>query len=219
VTGRVRTAVLVSGRGSNMMSLIEASRRPGYPADIVLVASNRPDAGGLQHARAEGIEAIAIDHRAHPDRESFERELDEALNARGIELVCLAGFMRVLTPWFVTRWAGRLLNIHPSLLPLFRGIHTHRQALEAGVLLHGCTVHFVIPELDAGPIIAQACVPVVPGDTEDSLAARVLVQEHRLYPSALDLVASGRARLVEDRVMFEGGWSCDGGLASPPFGS
>jgi phosphoribosylglycinamide formyltransferase-1 len=219
VTCRLRTAVLVSGRGSNMVSLIAASRMPGYPAEIVLVASNRPQAGGLQLAQAEGIEAIAIDHCSHPDRESFERELDTALNARKIELVCLAGFMRVLTPWFVARWAGRLLNIHPSLLPLFRGIHTHRQALAAGVLLHGCTVHFVIPELDAGPIVAQACIPVVPNDTEESLAARVLVQEHRLYPAALSLVASGQARLVGDRVGFENGWPCEETIASPPLGA
>jgi phosphoribosylglycinamide formyltransferase-1 len=219
VTRRIRTAVLVSGRGSNMGSLIAASRMPDYPAEIVLVASNRPDAAGLMRAEAAGIEAVAVDHRSYPDRESFERELDAALNARGIELVCLAGFMRVLTPWFVTRWSGRLLNIHPSLLPLFRGIHTHRQALDAGVLLHGCTVHFVIPELDAGPIVAQACVRVVPGDTEESLAARVLAQEHRLYPAALALVASGRARLDGDRVIFARDWPSDGTVASPPFGA
>jgi phosphoribosylglycinamide formyltransferase-1 len=162
-TTRRRVAILISGRGSNMASLIEAARAPDFPAEIALVLSNRPDAGGLARATEAGIEALAIDHKAYPDRESFEAAMDAALRERAIDLVCLAGFMRVLTPGFVERWAGRMLNIHPSLLPLFRGTHTHQRALEAGVLVHGCTVHFVVPELDAGPIIAQAAVPVVPG--------------------------------------------------------
>jgi phosphoribosylglycinamide formyltransferase-1 len=213
---RRRVAVLISGRGSNLVSLIEAASTPGYPAEIVLVLSNRPGAGGLARATEAGIPAVAVDHRAYPDRESFEHALDAALDAHGVELVCLAGFMRVLTPWFVARWQGRLINIHPSLLPLFRGTHTHRQALAAGVLVHGCTVHFVVPELDAGPIIAQAAVPVVPGDTEDSLAARVLAQEHRLYPQALRLVAEGRARLDGGRATLDLTWSGTGALLSPP---
>ncbi|MFC4171665.1 phosphoribosylglycinamide formyltransferase [Microvirga sp. GCM10011540] len=212
---RRRVAILISGRGSNMASLMEAARAPDYPAEIALVLSNRPDAEGLERARAAGIETLAIDHKAHASRESFEQALDSALRERGIEFICLAGFMRVLTDWFVESWAGRMINIHPSLLPLFRGIHTHRRALEEGVLVHGCTVHFVVPELDAGPIVAQAAVPVVPGDTEESLAKRILVQEHLLYPKALDLICSGRARLEAGRVVFSEEWDAGGALHSP----
>jgi phosphoribosylglycinamide formyltransferase-1 len=210
-----RIAILISGRGSNMVSLIEAVRDPDFPATIALVVSNRPDAGGLERARAAGIEAVAVDHKAYPDREGFERALDDVLQSNGIDLVCLAGFMRVLTPWFVERWAGRMLNIHPSLLPLFRGTHTHERALAEGVLLHGCTVHFVVPELDAGPILAQAAVPVVPGDTPDSLAARVIGQEHILYPRALHMVCSGAARLEGGRVIFAEGWEGTAACRSP----
>ncbi len=210
-----RIAILISGRGSNMVSLIEAVREPDYPGTVVLVVSNRPDAGGLERARAAGIRAVAVDHKGYPDREAFERALDDVLQANGIDLVCLAGFMRVLTPWFVERWAGRMLNIHPSLLPLFRGTHTHERALAEGVLLHGCTVHFVVPELDAGPIVAQAAVPVVPGDTADSLAARVIAQEHVLYPRALRMVCSGAARLEGGRVIFAEGWDESGACRSP----
>lgn len=193
---RVRTAILISGRGSNMVALIEAARAADFPAEIVLVAANLPEAGGLERARADGIATASVDHRPFgKDREAFERALDEVLRINQIELVALAGFMRVLTPWFVTRWQGRLLNIHPSLLPAFRGTHTHARALEAGVAEHGCTVHFVVPELDAGPTILQAKVPVLPGDDEASLSARVLEQEHAIYPRALALVASGAATL------------------------
>ena len=212
---RRRIAILISGRGSNMVSLIEAARSADFPAEIALVLSNRPDAGGLDRARASGIEALAVDHKAYSTRESFEQALDEALRAHEIDFICLAGFMRVLTSWFVGRWEGRMLNIHPSLLPLFRGTHTHQRALEEGVLVHGCTVHFVVPELDAGPIVAQAVVPVVPGDTEDSLAARVLLQEHQLYPTALRMVCDGTARLEGGRVVFTKGWGADGSLRSP----
>lgn len=212
---RRRIAILISGRGSNMVSLIEAARAPDFPAEIVLVLSNRPDADGLDRAREAGIEALAIDHKAYSTRESFEQALDAALSERGIEFICLAGFMRVLTNWFVERWTGRMLNIHPSLLPLFRGTHTHRRALEEGVLVHGCTVHFVVPELDAGPIVAQVAVPVVPGDTEESLAARVLVQEHLLYPQALRMICDGSARLEAGRVVFAERWSAEGALRSP----
>ncbi|MDU0340129.1 phosphoribosylglycinamide formyltransferase [Bosea rubneri] len=193
---RVRTAILISGRGSNMVALIEAAQAADFPAEIVLVAANLPEAGGLERARQAGIATASVDHRPFgKDREAFERKLDEVLRVNQIELVALAGFMRVLTPWFVTRWQGRLVNIHPSLLPDFRGTHTHARALEAGVAEHGCTVHFVVPELDAGPTILQAKVPVLPGDDEASLSARVLQQEHALYPRALALVASGAARL------------------------
>lgn len=196
-TGRLRTAVLISGRGSNMAALLTAAAAADFPAEIVLVAANRPDAGGLATAREAGIATETVDHKPFGrDREAFEHALDARLAAHGIELVCLAGFMRILTPWFVGRWLGRLVNIHPSLLPSFPGTRTHERALEAGVRLHGCTVHFVEPEVDAGPIIAQAAVPVLPGDTPEMLAARVLVQEHGLYPRALALVASGAVRFV-----------------------
>lgn len=201
---RKRVGVLISGRGSNMVSLAEAAQAPGYPAEIALVLSNIPDVAGLERARGFGIATATIDHRPFgKDREAFERAVDELLRLNQIELVVLAGFMRILTPWFVTRWEGRMINIHPSLLPLFKGTHTHRQALEARVSEHGCSVHFVVPELDAGPVILQAKVPVLPGDDEDKLAQRVLVEEHRLYPAALAEVASGRARL-EDGVVIRG---------------
>jgi len=193
MAGRRRVAVLISGRGSNMASLIEAAQDPAYPAEIVLVVSNRPEAGGLERARAAGIPTAVVDHKGHPDRASFDAGLDATLRQHGIEIVCLAGFMRILTPGFVESWAGRMLNIHPSLLPAFKGTDTHARALAAGVARHGCTVHFVTPELDSGPIVAQAEVPVIPGDTEATLAARVLAQEHLLYPRALALVASGQA--------------------------
>jgi len=193
MAGRRRVAVLISGRGSNIASLIEAAQDPAYPAEIVLVVSNRPEAGGLERARAAGIPTAVVDHKGHPDRASFDAALDATLRQHGIEIVCLAGFMRILTPGFVESWAGRMLNIHPSLLPAFKGTDTHARALAAGVARHGCTVHFVTPELDSGPIVAQAEVPVIPGDTEATLAARVLAQEHLLYPRALALVASGQA--------------------------
>jgi phosphoribosylglycinamide formyltransferase-1 len=188
-----RVAVLISGRGSNMTALIAAAKAEDYPAEIVLVVSNRPEAAGLARARAEGVATAAVDHAAFGgDREAFERALDAALEAHRIDLVCLAGFMRLLTPWFVTRWTGRMLNIHPSLLPQFKGLHTHRRALEAGVKKHGATVHFVVPEMDAGPIVAQDWVTVRDGETEGTLAERVLEIEHRIYPRALRAVAEGR---------------------------
>jgi phosphoribosylglycinamide formyltransferase 1 len=210
-----RVAILISGRGSNMVSLIEAAASADFPAEIALVLSNRPDAVGLERAREAGIATAVIDHKTHPTRESFEQAMDEALATHDIEFICLAGFMRVLTDGFVERWAGRMINIHPSLLPLFRGVHTHRRALEEGVRVHGCTVHFVVPELDAGPIIAQAAVPVVPGDTEESLAARILVQEHVIYPKALRMICDGSARLDDGRVVFSGQWDAGGALRSP----
>jgi phosphoribosylglycinamide formyltransferase 1 len=189
-----RVAVLISGRGSNMTALIEAAKAPDYPAAIVLVVSNRPDASGLARARAAGIATAIVDHRPFAEnREAFEHALDDQLRAHRIDLVCLAGFMRLLTGDFVRRWSGRMLNIHPALLPQFKGLHTHRRALAAGVKQHGATVHFVVPEMDSGPIVAQDTVPVLEGDTEESLARRVLEVEHQLYPRALRLVAEGRA--------------------------
>ena len=191
-----RVAVLISGRGSNMMALIEAAKAKDYPAQIVLVLSNLPDAVGLARARDANIATVVIDHRPFgEDREAFERALDDELRRHRADLVCLAGFMRLLTPWFIGRWRGRLLNIHPALLPQFKGLHTHRRALEAGVELHGATVHFVVEETDSGPVIAQQSVPVRQGDNEETLAARVLQVEHRLYPEALRMVAEGRATL------------------------
>jgi phosphoribosylamine--glycine ligase / phosphoribosylglycinamide formyltransferase / phosphoribosylformylglycinamidine cyclo-ligase len=191
---RVPTAVLISGGGSNMMALVAAASNPSYPAQITLVISNRPDAGGLARAAASNIQTEVVDHRVHGgDRDAFERELDCVLASHGIAFIALAGFMRVLTAGFVARWQGRMVNIHPSLLPKFRGLHTHQRALEAGETEHGCTVHWVSPELDAGAIIAQSRVPVLPGDTEAQLAARVLTAEHQLYPAALAqaITASG----------------------------
>ena len=201
---RRKTAILISGRGSNMTALIAAAADTSYPAEIVLVLSNRPGAPGLDRAAAAGLPTLTVDHKAFPDRESFERAVDAALVAAGVELVCLAGFMRVLTPWFIARWTGRLINIHPSLMPSFRGLHTHERAIAEGVKIHGCTVHHVVPDVDAGPIVAQAAVPVLSDDTPDTLAARVLEAEHRLYPLALALVASGRAVVEDGRVRVAG---------------
>jgi phosphoribosylglycinamide formyltransferase-1 len=188
-----RVAVLISGRGSNMTALIEAARSEDYPAEIVLVVSNEPNALGLAHARDAGIATTIVDHRPFgSNRVGFERALDAELTAHRIDIVCLAGFMRLLTPWLVTRWSGRMLNIHPALLPQFKGLHTHRRALEAGVPRHGATVHFVAVEMDSGPIVLQDSVPVLEGDTEETLAQRVLELEHRLYPQALRLVAEAQ---------------------------
>ncbi|WP_336812798.1 phosphoribosylglycinamide formyltransferase [Bosea sp. MMO-172] len=199
---RKRVGVLISGRGSNMVSLAEAAQAPGYPAEIALVISNIPDVAGLDRARGFGIATATVDHRPFgKDREAFERAVDDVLRVNQIDLLVLAGFMRILTPWFVARWEGRMINIHPSLLPLFKGTHTHRQALEAGATEHGCSVHFVVPELDAGPVILQAKVPVLPSDDEETLAKRVLVEEHKLYPAALAEVASGRAKLEGSAVI------------------
>jgi phosphoribosylglycinamide formyltransferase 1 len=199
----MRTAVLISGRGSNLAALIDACRRPEARAEIALVMSNQPDAAGLQHARAAGIPTETVDHRRFEGREAFDRALSTALKEHKIELVCLAGFMRVLSGWFAERWRDRLLNIHPSLLPAFPGLDAHCQALSAGVRFSGCTVHFVRAEVDAGPILVQGVVPVRQEDTPETLAARVLQAEHRCYPLALDLVASGRARVVDERVLID----------------
>jgi phosphoribosylglycinamide formyltransferase-1 len=191
-----RVAVLISGRGSNMGALIEAARDPCYPADIALVLSNRPDAAGLARAKAEGIATAAVDHAAFgKDREAFDRALDAALEQHHIELVCLAGFMRLLTPWFVRRWEGRLINIHPALLPEFKGLNTHERVLAAGATHHGATVHFVVPEMDSGPIILQERLPILKTDDAETLAARVLALEHRIYPLALARVARGEVAI------------------------
>jgi len=197
-----RTAILISGRGSNMRSLVEAARVPGYPAEIALVVSNRPHAAGIAWAVEQGLPAVIIDHKEYASRADFERALQSALDSHQIELVALAGFMRLMTPEFVGCWHDRMINIHPSLLPSFKGLHTHEQAIAAGVKIAGCTVHFVRAEMDAGPIIAQAAIPVLEGDTAETLAARILEVEHRVYPAALRLVAAGQARCEGEKVVI-----------------
>ncbi len=188
---RKRVAVLISGRGSNMAALIAAAKAPDYPAEIALVLSNVPGAGGLAIAEAEGIATATIDSKAFPrDREGFERAMQAVLEAHAIDIVCLAGFMRILTPWFVGRWEGRMINIHPALLPAYKGLDTHTRALADGAREHGATVHFVTPEMDEGEIILQEAVPVLPGDTAETLGARVLAVEHRIYPAALRMIAT-----------------------------
>lgn len=187
-----RVAILISGRGSNMQALVQAAKQPDYPAQVVLVVANQPDAAGLSWARAQGLATSVVDHKAFKkDREAFERAIHAELETANAEIVCLAGFMRLLTPWFIDQWHNRLINIHPSLLPSFKGLDTHQRALETGVKLHGCTVHFVRPDMDAGPIIAQKSVPVLDDDDPDSLAERVLAAEHALYPHALAEIVRG----------------------------
>ena len=191
---RRRTAILISGRGSNMAALIAAARAPDFPAEIALVLSNKSAAAGLALAKQAGIATAAVDHKIYAGRDEFEGSMQAVLDINRIELICLAGFMRILSAPFVTRWRGRIINIHPSLLPAFRGLDTHARAIAAGVKTHGCTVHFVAPELDSGPIIAQASIAARDDDTPESLGARVLAEEHKLYPAALALVACGRVR-------------------------
>ena len=189
---RTRVGVLLSGRGTDALALIRAAQQPDYPAEIVLALSNNPDAPGLAAAGAAGVPTAAIDHRPFArDREVHERALDAALTEAGVGFVALAGYMRIFTPWFVQAWSGRMINVHPSLLPAFPGLRTHARALEAGVKLHGCSVHWVTDTVDTGPIIGQAAVPVLPGDDEHILAARVLAAEHRLYPACLAQAVSG----------------------------
>jgi phosphoribosylglycinamide formyltransferase 1 len=203
MTQRRRIAVLISGRGSNLQALLAAARDPAYPADIALVVSNRPDAAGLAAAREAGVKAVAIDHTNFAGRAEFDAEIDAILRREAIELVACAGFMRILTADFLDAWEGRIVNIHPALLPLYKGLDTHARALADGVRVHGCTVHYVVPEIDAGPIIAQAAVAVLSDDSAQTLAARVLDAEHRLYPMALALVASGRVRLQAGTVIVD----------------
>jgi phosphoribosylglycinamide formyltransferase-1 len=197
---RKRVAVLISGRGSNMVALVEAAKDKSYPAEIGLVVSNRPDAAGIAYARKAGIATTIIDHTDYgKNREAFERALQAVLEGSGIEIVCLAGFMRLFTPWFISRWQGRMLNIHPALLPAFKGLHTHEQALATGAKTHGATVHLVTADMDAGPIVCQAEVPVREDDTAETLAARVLTVEHIIYPLALKWLAEGSLRIDDGR--------------------
>ncbi len=211
----MRTAVLISGRGSNMEALLQAASHPAFPAEIVLVFANKAEAGGLEAARRAGIATVTRSHRDFATREDFDRAVDAVLVEHGVTFVCLAGFMRVVSAWFCERWLGRMISIHPALLPAYRGLDTHARALAGGVKIHGATVHFVVPELDAGPIIAQAAVPVLEDDTPESLAARVLAQEHVIYPRALELVASGRVRLEGSRTLSETATSSSSSLAVP----
>ena len=187
---RKRVGVLISGRGSNMAALVAAARDPAYPAEIVCVVSNRPGATGLEFAKAQGIATHVINHKDYATREAFDAALNDYLQAQKLDLVACAGFMRIMTPVLLGPWAGKMINIHPSLLPLYKGTHTHDRAIADGATVHGCSVHFVTAELDGGPVIAQAEVPVLAGDTAQSLSARVLAEEHKLYPKALAMVAS-----------------------------
>ena len=200
---RLRLGVLISGRGSNMQSLIEACAEPAFPAEVVLVVSNKASAGGLAFAESAGIPTQVVPHRDFSGREDFEDALHDTLRRAGVELVCLAGFMRLLTERFVDRWWDRLLNIHPSLLPAFRGLNVHERVVEYGARFTGCTVHFVRPAMDDGPIIVQAVVPVRPDDDAARVAERVLAEEHRIYPLAVRLVAESRARVADERVIVD----------------
>lgn len=201
---RKRVAILISGRGSNMAALIGAAKERDFPAEIVGVISDKPDAPGLAFADANGIPTKVLARSDFDGKEAHDQAIDATLHVFGTELVCLAGYMRLLTDTFVDEWKGRMINIHPALLPLFKGLDTHRRALEAGVRIHGCTVHFVTRQMDDGPIVAQAAVPVLSTDSEERLAARVLKAEHRLYPLALRLVAEGKARMEDAGVAFSG---------------
>jgi len=217
MTAKKRVGVLISGRGSNLQALIDAARAPGYPAELVRVISNVPDVQGLSRAEDAGIATSVVNHKDFATREDFEAVLEDVLNDAGVELLCNAGFMRLLTGGFVTRWLNRHLNIHPSLLPAFKGLHTHERVLESGARITGCTVHFVRAAMDDGPIVAQAAVAVNPEDTEDSLAARVLEAEHRLYPHALRLVAAGKLRVEGEHVVGMSQQEDQTALFSPPL--
>ena len=215
MTVKKRVAILISGRGSNMMALVEAMRARDYPAELAIIISSRPDAAGLAWAKAQGLPAKAIDHKAFASREAFDDAVHAALTEAGADLVALAGFMRIESAGFVRKWLGRQFNIHPALLPLFKGLQPHKQAIEAGVKVSGCTVHFVTEEMDSGPIVAQAAVPVLDEDTPKTLEARILEAEHKLYPHALALVASGRATLEGGRVVTRAAVREGGTLFSP----
>ncbi len=215
---RLKVGVLISGRGTNLQSLLEACAEPAFPAEIVLVISNEPGAAGLERAESAGCATRTIDHREYPDRPAFDDALDRALEAAGVDFVCLAGFMRILSNGMVMRWRDRMINIHPSLLPSFKGLHASEQALAAGVRIAGCTVHFVRPATDTGPIVVQAAVPVSADDDAGTLAARVLEAEHRIYPLALGLIARGRVSVIDEKVVIGGMETAAGTLINPPEG-
>jgi phosphoribosylglycinamide formyltransferase 1 len=213
---RLKLGVLISGRGSNLQALIAACTAASYPAEIVLVLANKPDAHGLEHAQEAGIATAVVEHGNFPDRESFDKAVSAKLQEANVEWVCLAGFMRLLSSWFVETWHDRIINIHPSLLPAFKGIDAHAQAIAAGVKLSGCTVHIVRTEMDAGPILVQAAVPLLPEDTEDSLAARILNVEHQCYPLAVRLIAEGRVRIDGDTAIVAMPPDIGNQIISPP---
>lgn len=217
MTSRARVGVLISGRGSNLQALIDACAKPDFPAAIVCVISNVSNVEGLRRAEHAGIPSQVIEHGAYPSRESFDTALKDVLSAARADFVCLAGFLRVLSGRFVENWKGRLINIHPSLLPAFKGLNVHARVLAGGERISGCTVHFVVPELDSGPIIAQAAFPVLANDTEDSLAARTLAAEHRLYPLALKLLVERRVWLESDRAIFADAGCAEGEIFNPPL--
>tara|TARA_B100000315_G_scaffold254055_1_gene294246 strand:+ start:777 stop:1430 length:654 start_codon:yes stop_codon:yes gene_type:complete len=215
MSSKLKLGVLISGRGSNLQSLIDATQDDSFPAEIVTVISNVPGVAGLDRAAKAGIATTVINHKDFEDREPFEDVLHDALNEAGVELVCLAGFMRILTDGFVSRWLDKLINIHPSLLPSFRGLHTHERAIEAGVRFSGCTIHFVRPAMDDGPIIAQTAVPIRHDDTPDALAARILVEEHKIYPLAVRLIAEGRVSIEDSLVKIKDAVNPDGTTINP----
>ena len=213
--GKLKVGVLVSGSGSNLQALIDACAVAGHPAEIVLVLSNRPGVRALERAEAAGIPAAVIDHKLYADRTTFDADMQKALDMAGAEFICLAGFMRLLTTEFVEHWRGRMINIHPSLLPSFKGLNVQQRAIDAGARFSGCTVHFVTPEMDVGPIIQQAVVPIHQDDTGDTLAARILVQEHRIYPACLRWVAEGRVRIEGGRVFLDDAIYPDSAVLNP----
>ncbi len=215
---KARVVVLISGRGSNLSAILEAAAAPDYPAAVVAVIANKADAPGLQLAAAAGVATEIVPSQGVTDRTVYDQSLRDAIDRYAPDLIVLAGFMRILTADFVNHYAGRMINIHPSLLPSFTGLHTHQRALDAGVHLHGCTVHFVTAELDHGPMIAQAAIPVWPDDTVASLAARVLAEEHRVYPAAVRWFAEGRLKVVGQRVLLDGALANDVGLIAPHVG-
>jgi len=217
MTGRTRVGVLISGRGSNLQALIDATKSRDYPIAIACVVSNVAGAEGLRRAERAGVVTHVVPHTAYGSREAFDDAMDQILCSRDVAFVCLAGFMRVLSVSFVQKWRGRLINIHPSLLPGFKGLNVHRRIIDSGVRISGCSVHFVVPELDSGPIIAQAAVPVWPGDTPEALASRTLAAEHKLYPLAVRLLAEGRVLLDGEQVLFRDVEGGHGELFSPPL--
>jgi len=211
----LKAAVLISGRGSNMKALAAACNEPGFPAEVVLVISNNSDTPGLKYAKEAGLATHVIDQKGFPKRAEFDAALDSVLCDHKVELICLAGFMRILSEELVNKWRGRIINIHPSLLPSFKGLNTHARVLQSGVSFSGCTVHFVRPEMDDGPVIVQAAVPIHGGDTVDDLAARVLAAEHRSYPLALRLIAEGRVRVVGEKVKIDGAVAAADAVLNP----
>lgn len=212
---KLRLGVMISGSGTNLQALIDACQTTDYPAEISVVISNRPNAKGLDRAKKAGIEAVAIDHKLYDDRADFETAIHECLQEHRVQLVCLAGFMRILNPEFVNRWKDRMINIHPSLLPSYKGLHTHARAIEDGVRFGGCTIHYVRPEMDNGPIIMQTAVPIAADETEESLAAKTLAYEHQMYPAAVRMIAEGKARVSGNRVVFKDIELGSYGLISP----